>query len=244
MSKESQKSLSPISLDTLSTLSFPVAASSLDEEHIDIMLRDPLTLEALALRQVIKKRGIMNLPSCLVPRMRQELEELSKIPGLYEIVDLKITIYKENREVKKNKHKYWLNLGDNIKISCATGSAWKMKAAGYERELSLHQQIITHPGGNTYSQFGFVEDGILKCEGWIQADKDGKKKRVLKNTIVNSRESFQLDQRGVLVWTYSDYSKKQAVVVTALARRIQEPIGWRIVQVFVDALISVREAMF
>ena len=93
---------------------FPVAACTWALEHIDLMLmlRDPLTLKALTLRQVIKERGIMNLPSGLVPRMRQELEELSKIPELYEIVDLHINIHMDNREIQKYKHKFWLNLGD------------------------------------------------------------------------------------------------------------------------------------
>ena len=109
-----------------------------------------------------------------------------------------------------------------------------MKAAGYERELSLHQQTITHPGGNTYSQIGFVEDGILKSEMWIHADKGGKKKKFFKDTIVNSWESFQLDERVGLVWTFSNYYKMKTLVVTVLAKRIQEPIGWRLVQVMFD----------
>ena len=52
------------------------------------MLFTPLTLEALALRQVIQERGIKHLPSGLVPRMRKELEELANLPGVYEIVDV------------------------------------------------------------------------------------------------------------------------------------------------------------
>ena len=58
------------------------------------MTRAPLNLEALALRQVIKDRGIMNLPSGLVPRMRQELEELARLPGVYQIVEIQINTHK------------------------------------------------------------------------------------------------------------------------------------------------------
>ena len=177
------------------------------------MLRSPRTLEALALRQVIKERGMRNLPSGLVPRMRQELEELARIPGEYEIVDRQTTTYKEDREVENQAYKIDLKIGQRIKVSCPTGSTWRVEMTGYDREFSLNQETFS-----TYSKDGFVEDGVLKCEKWMKVDEVGGQKAFVNNTL----ESFHLDPRSCLIWTYRIYSKirNETLVLTASTKRI------------------------
>ena len=89
----------------------------------------PLTLEALALRQVLQERDIMNLPNGLVTRMRQELEELARLPGVYQIVEIHINTHKDDEEVEDQAYRNNLKLGDRIKVSCPTGLAWTMEIA-------------------------------------------------------------------------------------------------------------------
>ena len=201
------------------------------------MLFPPLTLEALALRQVIQERGIKHLPSGLVPRMRKELEELANLPGAYEIVDIQEHSYKEGKEVKNKRPMFELNLGGKIKVSCPTGSAWTVGVAGYEKEFSLHQQTIVHPLGFTCSNDGFVEDGVLKWEERIQGKAD----------VSHGLTSFQLDQRGCLVWTCRVYSKmdNETCVGTVWAKRIcgKEPNILGFFQLFIAALVIVKDAI-
>ena len=54
-----------------------------------------MTLEALALRRVIKEKAIQEILSDLVPMMRQEMEELARLPGVYQIVDIQMDMKKE-----------------------------------------------------------------------------------------------------------------------------------------------------
>ena len=100
-----------------------------------------LTLEALALRQVIQERGIMNLPRGLVPRMRQELEELARLPGVYEIVEIQINTQKQDEEVEDQAYRINLKLGDRIKVSCPRGLDWTMEAS-----RPANQKVFTAPG--------------------------------------------------------------------------------------------------
>ena len=205
------------------------------------MLFPPLTLEALALRQVIQERGIKHLPSGLVPRMRKELEELAKLPGVYEIVDIQEHIYKEGKEVENKRPMFELNLGAKIKVSCPTGSAWTVGTGVYEKEFSLRQQAIAPPNGFTYSHDVFVEDGVLKWEERMQGE--GKKKA----SVIHGLTSFQLDQRGCLVWTCRVYSKKEneTLLGTIWAKRIcsKEPNRLGFVQLFIAALGIVKDAI-
>ena len=62
--------------------------------------------------------------------MRKELEELAKLPGVYEIVEIQEHSYKEGIEVKNNRRMFELNLGAKIKVSCPTGSAWTVGTVG------------------------------------------------------------------------------------------------------------------
>ena len=131
------------------------------------MTRAPLNLEALALRQVIKDRGIMNLPSGLVPRMRQELEELARIPGVYEVVDLQISIHIEDEEAEDREYTNNLRLGDKIRISCPTGSSWIVDMVGYDREFSLHQETFTENGGQWWNQWWASGGPTFSMDGFV-----------------------------------------------------------------------------
>ena len=147
----------------------------------------PLTLEALALRQVIKERGIMNLPSGLVPRMRGELEELARILGVYEVVEIQINTHKEDEEEEDQAYRNNLKLGDRIKVSCPTGLAWTMEIVGLSsKKFLLHQETFSQPGGYTIYKNAFVEDGNLKCHVWRKLENGGGKKAI----FYNSLESF------------------------------------------------------
>ena len=173
----------------------------------------------------------MNLPGDLVPRMRQELEELARIPGFYEIVDLQISIHKEDKEAETSEYKNYLKLGDKVKVSSPTGSTWMVNMVGYERKFSLHQETLTLSGGLTFSVDGFVEDGILKSEVWCKE--------------WFSMETFRLDPRGCLFITLCLQTQYETLVLTDWTKRIysKEPTGRGLFQVFVNTLKQVRDAI-
>ena len=90
------------------------------------MIRAPLTLEALALRCVIKERGIKDVPRDLVPRMRQELEELARLPGVYEIVDIEMYLKKEEDTEAEKLPPVTIPpvlIGGLISVSCPSDSS-------------------------------------------------------------------------------------------------------------------------
>ena len=206
----------------------------------------------------------MNLPSGLVPRMRQELEELAKIPGVYQIVDVQLCIHKEDKESNEYKkglklipehraHTHYgcvqmLKLGDKITVTSPTGSSWIMNIAGHIYEFSLNQETITQPGGPTFFKDGFVEDGVLKCE----VEKNGGKTwffdaNIGKKFVLNkSLETVRLDTRGCLSFTNILQSHNVTLVTTVRTKRIcsKETVNLSIFQVFMNTLISVRNAIF
>ena len=96
------------------------------------MNRGPLTLEALALRRVIKERGIQDVLSDLVPTMRRELEELARLPGSYQIVDIQMDMKKEEDTEAENllysekisKRTLGIQIGGQISVSRPNRSSW------------------------------------------------------------------------------------------------------------------------
>ena len=196
------------------------------------MLFQPLALEALALRQVIQERGIMNLPSGLVPRMRQELEDLARIPGVYEIVEIQINIQKEDEEEEGQAYRNNLKLGDRIKVSCPTGLDWTMEIAGLpSKKLSLHHE----------RKNAFVEDGNLKCKWWHNLDMGGGNKAF----CCNSLESFHLDPRGGLLWTNRLQTRYETLMVNVWTKRIdiEETTRFRLFQVLLYTLTYFMDAI-
>ena len=94
------------------------------------MIPAPLSLEALALRDVIKERGIQEDFSDLVPRMRQELEQLARLPGLYQIVHIQMDMKKdEDDEFKKSSYsnEKSMLIGSRISVRRRTGSSWTVQ---------------------------------------------------------------------------------------------------------------------
>ena len=94
------------------------------------MNRVPLTLEALALRRFIKERGLRDVHSDLVPRMRQELEELARLPGLYQIVHIQMDMKKDEDDEFKNSsysNEKSMLIGSRIYVRRRTGSSWTVQ---------------------------------------------------------------------------------------------------------------------
>ena len=206
------------------------------------MLFQPLALEALALRQVIQERGIMNLPSGLVPRMRQELEELARLPGVYEIVEIQINTHKEDKEVEDQAYRKNVKIGDRIKVSCPRGQAWTLEVAGLpSKKFSLDRETFREPDGYTISRNGFVEDGNVKCHSWRQLDKGGGKNPFFYSGL----EYVHLDPRGCLLWKYQLQTWNETLTATVWTKRIyiKEPARFEPFQVLIYTLTYVRDAI-
>ena len=188
------------------------------------MNRAPLTLEALALRKVIKERGIQDVHSDLVPKMRQELEELARLPGVYQIVDIQMDMKKEEGKDAENipYKTSGLSIGGRISVSCPTGSSWTLESRQGDRALSLYDltlegETVAKPDGVTHFRERFVEDGVLKSSVWGRQDVEGKV------YWVSRLDSFKLDRRGDLAWTCRLHSRKlrETLVFTTRTRRLR-----------------------
>ena len=86
---------------------------------------NPLKLETMALREVIIKKGLWGDYTGLnVPKMRQELEQLSRLPGDYEVVDEEITVARmDGREVSRSRGRvtrtfsqHWITVGEHLRV--------------------------------------------------------------------------------------------------------------------------------
>ena len=169
----------------------------------------PLKLKTLALREVIRKKGLCSdTTDMMVPRIREELEQLAKLPGEYEVVDEEIKVTEiDGREVSNDHsdhcrcHQCWLWLrqtrgGERISITCRAGPVWRviMEGSWKARDIFLESKTRKFPnGGVAYFRYGFVEDGVLKDQSWLEQEAMGE-------------ETFKLDAMGHLVWTSTTYS--------------------------------------
>ena len=90
----------------------------------------PLKLETLALRVVITNKGVCSdYTGLMVPKMRQELEQLSRLPGDYEIVAEEITVTRrdDGRQVINNNWRRRTKNGERISVACEDcGLRWKV----------------------------------------------------------------------------------------------------------------------
>ena len=175
------------------------------------MNRGPLTLEALALRRVIKERGLQDVHSDLVPKMRQELEQLSRLPGDYEIVAEEITVTRrdDGLEVINDNWRRRTKNGERISVACEDcGLRWKVVMKGMAIYENIFLESKTWQGVQKLSYFdhGFVEDGVLKREQWMERQPwmerpEEATEAAAKPASLMSAKSIKLDSRGDLVWT-------------------------------------------
>ena len=90
----------------------------------------PLKLETLALRVVITNKGVCSdYTGLMAPKMRQELEQLSRLPGDYEIVAEEITVTRrdDGREVINDNWRRRTKNGERISVACEDcGLRWKV----------------------------------------------------------------------------------------------------------------------
>ena len=193
------------------------------------MNRGHLTLEALALRRVIKERGIQDVLSDLVPTMRRELEELARLPGSYKIVDIQMDMKKEEDteavnlmySEKISKRTLGIQIGGQISVSRPNRSSWTLNSQdGNLYKLSLEGKTIAKPNSVTHFQERFVEDAILKSMVWGKQDVKGKGK--MEELWAYRLDSFKLDHRGDLSWTSRLHSSKlrETLVFTTRTRRV------------------------
>ena len=93
---------------------------------------NPLKLETLSLREVINKKGLCSdTTDMMVPRMRQELEQLAKLPGDYEVVTEESKVTRtDGREVNNNDWQRVTRDGEIISITCGAGPVWRVVMGG------------------------------------------------------------------------------------------------------------------
>ena len=185
------------------------------------MIPAPLTLEALALRRVIKERGIQDDFSDLVPRMRQELKELARLPGEYQIVDIQMDLKKEeDGEFKNLPHSDKTSdlIGGRISVSCATGSSWTVQVQeGPVNKFSLGGETVAKDEGVTHFREIFVEDGALKSMSWGRRDVEEKNKDEVRWDY--RLNSLKLDHRGALTWTGHSSHPRETLWFTIRTKR-------------------------
>ena len=213
------------------------------------MIRTPLTLEALALRRVIKERGIQGGHTDLVPRMRKELEELARLPGVYEIVGIQMDKQEEGDEeaehlpysdFAESAGTTAVRIGGRMSVSCPTVSSWMVQGQGGNLcrtdgpvplyDLSLEGETVSRADSVTFFRERFVEDGILKSVVWVKQELEGRGEVEGRGELEGRGEvewscrqdSFQLDPTGALTWICRVFScqLKETLVFTTLARRV------------------------
>ena len=134
---------------------------------------NPLKLETMALREVINKKGLCSdYTHLMVPKMRQELEQLSRLAGDYEVVTEEIKVTRPDGREVNNDH--WLRVtqnGGRILITCGAGPVWRVVMEGLvggESDIFLESKTRKCPNsGVPHFRHGFVEDGVLKRQIWM-----------------------------------------------------------------------------
>ena len=200
------------------------------------MIWSPLRLEALALRCLIRERGINDDYSDLVPRMRKELEQLARLPGLYQVVHLQIDVKKEE-DMESEILPYLKTLGDGISsvsmgdrvlVSWLAGRAGtmylqqerpKQKLLGIK--LSLDWDSVTKlNNGITIFKERFVEDGVFKSLMWSKRDEEGENAKEVSRPY--RLDSFKLDPMGGIACTSHLYSHtfRETMVLTFRTKRV------------------------
>ena len=135
---------------------------------------NPLKLETMALREVITKKGLCSdYTDLMVPRMRQELEQLSRLPGDYEVVAEEIKVTRMDGRAADNDD--WLRRtrgGERVSITCGPGPVWRVVMEGLgESDICLGSETWKCPdSGVAHFRHGFVEDGVLKRQLWKEQE--------------------------------------------------------------------------
>ena len=161
----------------------------------------PLKLETMALREVITKAGLCSdYTGLMVPRMRQELEQLARLPGDCEIVAEEITVATmDGREVSSEDWRRRTQNGKRISITCEARMKWRVMMEGLGNHDMFLDSNTQHCCHNNVAFFdrGFIEDGVLKRQLWM-GQGAGNKTVALKGV-----KAARLDAKGDLVWTSS-----------------------------------------
>ena len=135
------------------------------------------------MRKVIQERGVEGCNRDLTPSMRQELLQISCLPGTWEVMDQHIEVRREDGGVVSSqdderlraKMQGWtsdVSIGGQISVSCNIGPVWRVAIQGKKHfEISLMRRTRQFPDiawQATSFHEQFLLDGSLVHLYWVK----------------------------------------------------------------------------